>query len=262
MDMVLLQAACAAILALYLVLRLRRDAAPGRTVRRLGLLLMASWLGEDSLIRAYGFYAYSPGWGLFIDRVPLLIVCIWPVVVDSAWHLARCLGRPVPLGFALVLSDAALIEPIAVRAGLWRWSEPGLFGVPPIGLLGWALFAAACIALFERRRSWLQVLVLPPLFTHAALILIWWGLLRWVSLPLPSWAAAAAAWGVALPLAVLIRRRCLGRRVPIGGLLVRLPGALFFFVLLALSGDAALWAYALAFVPPYLVLMDWRGAAS
>ncbi|MCS6913140.1 MAG: carotenoid biosynthesis protein, partial [Myxococcota bacterium] len=163
--MALLQGVCVVILGIYLARRLRTGPGERRVaLRRLGLLALASWVGEDSLIRAYGFYHYAAGWALFVDQVPLLIVGIWPVVVDSAWRLAGHLvrgPRAVALvGGCLVLTDAALIEPIAVAAGLWSWSEPGLFGVPPIGMLGWAVFAAGAIALLEQRRmpGWVAVL--------------------------------------------------------------------------------------------------------
>ena len=65
-----------------------------------------------------------------------------PVVILSALELAESLTktRTTLLCAAIALADAALIEPVAVRAGLWRWHEPGLFGVPPIGILGWAFF--------------------------------------------------------------------------------------------------------------------------
>jgi hypothetical protein len=45
--------------------------------------------------------------------------------------------------------------------------------------------------------------------------------------------------------------------VPLAELLVRLPGAAVFFVLLVVSarGSLALVAWALAFVPPYVALM-------
>ena len=57
------------------------------------------------------------------------------------------------------------------------------------------------------------------------------------------------------------RRRRAWRKEPIPAalLLSRVPGAAFFFVLLALHPDGALLAYALAFAPPYLVALS-RGA--
>ena len=197
-----MQLACLAIVALYVAVRMRRAEDRVQVARRLALLVAASWLGEDSVIRAYGFYFYDARWDLFVDKVPLMIVIIWPVVVDSAWQLARRLApsRVALAAAALVLADASLIEPIAVHAGLWRWTEAGLFAVPPIGILGWALFAFAAIALW-------------------------------------------------------LRARALGRRIPAEELLVRVPGALFFFVLLALHPSAPLFAWTAAFVPAWLALL-------
>ena len=222
--------------------------------------MVASFLGEDSVIRAYGFYGYSPKWDLFLDRVPLMIILIWPVVIDSSWTLAHRLTgghrRWLPwVAGAFVLADASLIEPIAVRAQLWAWSEPGLFAVPPIGILGWAFFAWAAIALYERAGLW--TLLLAPLVTHALLLASWWGGLRWVSGSIAPWHAAIAAWALLVPLAVWLWARNLRRRVPLRDLIVRVPGALFFFVLLALYGRSLppLVAYTFAFVPPYLALL-------
>lgn len=159
----LLELACLAIVILYIVVRGLRDPAPRDFGVRLGLLMVASWLAEDTCIRAYGFYAYHPGWSLFVDQVPILIVVIWPVVIHTAWDLARGLARPerVPLASALiVLADASLIEPIAVNAGLWAWSEPGLFAVPPIGIIGWATFTFLALLVFERVRGPARPLVM------------------------------------------------------------------------------------------------------
>jgi hypothetical protein len=197
------------------------------------------------------------------------------VVILSAGELAGCLLRPghplVPLaGGAIVLSDAALIEPVAVRAGLWAWSEPGFFGVPIVGVLGWALFAAACLALFARGRrrasggpptlmDELPVLLAAPPAVHVALVALWWAALRWLSRPLPGWPVAALAWAGSLALVALALRSSARRRIPLAALLTRVPAAGFFFVLLALHGraDRALVAYAVAFAPPYLALIDY-----
>jgi hypothetical protein len=260
-PMLLVELTCLVIVALYLTIRLSGIAAARPVVERLVLLAIASFIGEDSVIRAYHFYDYSRGWHLFVDRVPLLIVLIWPIVIDSAWVLAhRVTGgrkRSVALvAAAFVLADASLIEPISVRAGLWSWSEPGWFAVPPIGILGWAFFAWAAITLFERVR--LIAVVLAPLVTHGLLLLAWWGALRWVNGPVAAWTAASTAWALLLPAAALIWILDLRARVPPRELWARLPGALFFFVLLfarPLHGWALL-TYASAFVPPYLAL--WR----
>src|SRR2546423_323223 len=160
-----MELACLAIVALYLVVRVRKEP---RVLLRLGMMMIASFLAEDSVIRAYGFYAYAPSWSVFVDRVPILIVMIWPIVIHSASDLAERIfqdRRSVVLATgAFVLLDAMLIEPIAVHAGLWSWSAPGFFGVPPIGVLGWAYFAAAYVAL-ERSTLTLRAFFAVPI-TH------------------------------------------------------------------------------------------------
>ncbi|MGE0711267.1 MAG: carotenoid biosynthesis protein [Planctomycetota bacterium] len=243
--------------------------------RTFALLTAAGWLGEASCIRAYGFYAYDPGWRLWVDVVPLCVVCVWPVVILSALDLARALTadpmpRPAPLRAAglcalLVLADAALIEPVAVRAGLWRWTAPGLFAVPPIGVLGWACFTLCAAAWLERTRGRppraAAVLLLAPLGCHLLLLALWWGALRWVSRPLPDLLGPA----LALPLAAVAARAAwrLPHAPPLGLVLARAPGALVFFALLAAHGrdQPTLIAYALAFALPYLALCLRRRSA-
>jgi uncharacterized membrane protein len=200
-----IEISCAAIVVLYVALRLRAAGeARSDVVVRLLALSCAAWVGEDSVIRAYRFYSYAPEWSVFVDRVPLLIVAIWPVVIDSAHALARKLARGralVPLiGGAIVLADASLIEPIAVHAKLWTWtaSEPrALFDVPLVGVAGWAFFAAAAMATFEAREqsrapSWCDAIAIAtaPLATHAVLVAMWWCAFRWFGETSSVWTPA------------------------------------------------------------------------
>jgi hypothetical protein len=75
--------------------------------------------------------------------------------------------------------------------------------------------------------------------------------------------AVGAAWILSLALVYTILRRGTGRRVQRKALLLRLPAALFVFLLLVLnaSGSGLLVVYALAFVPPYLTLMSQQYGA-
>jgi len=249
--MLALELTCAVIVAVYAFAR--RDA-----LGELALLAVAGFLGEDSVIRAYGFYFYSPRWHLFLDKVPLLIFVIWPIVIHSAWSLARRLGPRATaplLGAAIVLADASLIEPIAVHAGLWTWTEPGLFAVPPIGIIGWAYFAGAAMVCLERNRP-VAAVVVAPLATHAMLVASWWLAFKWLSRPLPAWPFVIAAW-IVLGAVAVAALRVPGRREFRKDLLLRGPGAAFFFVLLVLYGRdlPALCVYSVAFAPPYLALL-------
>jgi hypothetical protein len=276
--MLVLQLSCAAILALFVVVRVRRDPDPGRVLRRLALLAVASWIGEESCIHGYGYYFYSDEWSLRIDRVPLLIPLIWPIVILSAHDLARFVSRVnnrpprafvVPLlGAAIVLADASLIEPIAVASGLWTWTQPGLFAVPLIGIAGWSFFAGAAIAVFDRADRLAAappaarealVLVVAPAATHALLLATWWLLFRWIQGPVAPWPVVALAWALSIALAVSAWRTGVRARIPPVFMWLRVPAAGFFFVLLALHGRslAPLVAYALAFAPPYLAMTAW-----
>ncbi|HEY3447614.1 MAG TPA: carotenoid biosynthesis protein [Myxococcales bacterium] len=253
-----LELACVAILGIYAFLH-RRE--PG-WLREVAWLIVAALVGEDTCIRAYGFYQYAPGWHLRVDHVPLLIATIWPAVVLSARAIARLLlkGRGGAVGLAaltglLVVFDAALIEPVAVASGLWTWNEPGIFGVPPVGILGWGLFAAGSAYVLERvpaRASGLVVLA-APVFTHLTLLASWWGLLRWLprSPVAPVWGVAAIALcSLAYFAAVRARRAGLPRHET----LARVAATSFFAFLLASHPEAWLLAYAAAFVPPHLLL--------
>ncbi|MFT7621820.1 MAG: hypothetical protein ACI9WU_000985 [Myxococcota bacterium] len=265
--MIGLELGCVAIVLLYVVVRARRDEKPTRFLSRLVLLMVASWIGENSVIHLYGFYAYSPDWSLFVDQVPIMIITIWPVVIHSAWdlagHLAGSGARRIWLGSVLVFCDAWLIEPIAVQSGLWWWTVPGLFAVPPIGVLGWAFFAGLCMTCFDRERP-LAALFVGPIGGHVLLLATWWGALRWISAPIPAWPAVAlVAVLSALAMAFVIRRR-LSQRVPLAEMLLRVPAASFFFVLLGIygRGEWALIAWALAFGPPWMALTPWKSAKS
>jgi hypothetical protein len=278
-----IELACAAIVAVYVALRLR-SAGSSRTAvaLRLAALASAAWVGEDSVIRAYGFYGYAPEWSAMLDRVPLLIVAIWPVVIDSAHGLARQLAsgaaRVALLAGAIVLADASLIEPIAVHAGLWSWSagEPrALFAVPLVGVVGWSLFATAAVAVFEAldgesaqgaarstpdaraaRAAWsFAVVAVAPLATHVALVAVWWGAFRWFGAGTSPWTPPLVAWGL-LGSATAVAWRA-GPRASVASIMARAPGAAFFFVLLAATArdSRPLVAYALAFAPPYVALV-------
>ena len=252
-----LEAVCVAIVAFWIAVRGHGE--PVAFYGRLAALAGASLIGEATCVRAYGFYGYSADWSLYVDVVPLLVVLIWPVVIHSAWDLARRLGaRNVALAAGgLVLADAALIEPIAVQAGLWHWTEPGLFTVPPIGILGWAIHGALCAWALERGRP--LAALLAPIALHGLLLATWWGALRWVNWTVPEWPAVAAAAAVSGAVTWAAVRTKAGRRVPRSELLARVPAAVFFFALLAMHGRdvAPLVAWAVAFAPPYVALTAW-----
>jgi hypothetical protein len=156
------------------------------------------------------------------------------------------------------------VEPVAVHAGLWSWSEPGLFHVPPIVPFGWSAFAGFSAWISRKAAQWRSpfftywvVIVLPVVGTHLILLMVWWSVFRWVSTPIHPIYGVVIAWTTTLYLLIRIRSNQTGKRVENRTLLLRLPGAVFFFALLAFRGGGSLWLplYALAFAPPYLALL-------
>lgn len=264
--------ASACILALCAAVEARRGPAALRAfLRDAGLIGLSGWLAEDVCIRLFGFYGYSDGWMLRADQVPLLIGCIWPFVVLSAREVARVLGKERGLALRtglVIVFDAALIEPVAVRAGLWSWSEPGLFGVPLVGVLGWGVFGALCVwflALCDAwtarsgRLFWRRLLlpVVTCLSANALLFVLWWALLRWFWRG-PVSTRVALALVSASSLLFLSQARGKRGAFPFGLSGPRAVAAALFFALIAAVGDRWLWFYAMPFALPYL----WLSARS
>ncbi len=260
----MLEFACACIVAAWLLVRLPMARDRRRFAGELFAIGALAWAAEQTCIVAYGFYTYAPQWTLMVGDVPLMVALIWPVVIGSARDLLRPLcPSPVRLSMAvglLVLADAAFIEPAAVAAQLWRWHHPGLFGVPPAGILGWALYAAAVVYALERPSSkpinrLLALAAVVP-FVHLGLLAAWWAALRWIDVSIPDFLALLLAALVAIGVIGWLIVARVGRRVPLRAVFMRLPGALFFAGLLLLAEpDDGVIAWSLAFVPPWLVLM-------
>lgn len=232
------------------------------------LVSIAAWITEETCIRMYAFYSYSQSWHIFLSRLPLMVIVVWPVLIHCAWDLSsQLLGyghRLVPLTVGgIVLTDATFIETVSVRSGFWTWQEPGIFNVPLIGIFGWACFAFLCALLYEkgRRRNYrlwfsLLVIVLPTVGTHLFLLVSWWGIFRWITIPIEAELAAALVWTMSIGLIFIIFRFRIGVNVEKKLLLLRLLAALVFFTLLVCNADSVLFIlFGVAFAPPYLTLM-------
>lgn len=269
MSTLILELVALAIIAIYIVGYTLGLPEKREFFIRLVLVSAASWIAEESCILSYQFYGYSPTWTLFLADVPLLVIVIWPIIVHSAWDLASQMLQPghrfLPLpAAAIVLTDALLLEPVGVHIGLWSWKEPGIFEVPPIGVLGWAYFAFLCMLHFGKgrrrngtRRINLLIPVVSVLGTHLLLVITWWVAFRWVKITVDPRLAVGVAWMVSIFLVYAILRNRTGTRVEKKTLWLRLLGALLLFTLLVLNANDSklLIVYAVAFAPPYLTLM-------
>lgn len=246
------------IIVFYTGIRLRLSLSePSQALKDFVTIAIASWVSEDSCIRLYNFYEYSPGWHLFIDRVPLLIVVIWPFVVLSARRIGSAFTgmKAVLLTSLIVYADATFIEVIATTAGLWSWQRPGPFEVPLIGPFGWGCFAFAIEALSKKSPSRLLVALAAPTLTHGLLLASWWGLFRYVTLPIPDSLFISFLAPISLGVTALLLK---GRppKCPPEELLSRLCAALLFFYLAFLSAPKrpSIVAFVLPFALPWFVL--------
>lgn len=280
------QAGAAVVLALAYAASIAGARSPRRRLAEIALLALAGIAGEQSCITMYAFYEYAPGWLGRVGDVPPLVPLIWPLVILSAREVRDALrvpGEPPPAPLAgalsvaaLVTLDASLMEALSVAAGFWRWAEPGYLGVPLIGILGWGCFALGAAWALDRaedaeaRGAGLgRLLLLPPaalLSTHAGLLALWWGALRWGPRgDLGPWAVLGFA-----PLAllaaglVLARRRAGAPGLALGTTAPRVvASALFFALLFSLGGPPErplLYAHTALVALPYLVAARWSMA--
>lgn len=274
---------CACVVVVLLTLALMARRTPWRRLLGdYGALALAGYIGEETCVRLYRFYAYAPGWDARIDEVPILVPLIWPLVILSARSVAEALlgdtaaaRRALAVG-ALVVADASLVEVVAVRAGLWSWADGGHLGVPVLGIVGWGFFAFAA----DLARSALDraprivalagVVVLAPLATHALILIAWWAFFRWTlrgDLGVGSIVALGVLSIGATLGALMLRRR--GRAMALDVATPRMAAALLFFTLLATTAapwdDATargLWIHAAAIAIPYIAATRFAASSS
>ncbi len=94
-------------------------------------------------------HVYGAGWRLDPLGVPLAVAAVWAAVISSAMALAARLGlrsaaaRGAGAALIGIVLDL-LMEPVAVRAGLWEWTPPGPWlGVPIGNFVGWGIIVAS-----------------------------------------------------------------------------------------------------------------------
>ncbi|WP_435125641.1 carotenoid biosynthesis protein [Halobaculum sp. D14] len=139
------------------------DAYPSRD--RLAFLALAVPYGvalEQLVILRFARYRYPvDDFLLTVADVPLVIGFGWAAILYAGYRTAERLDvsparRPFFVGLFALHVDVA-IDAVAIRAGFWSWTPPGVwFGVPLGNFLGWflvaALFTAAWVGLRDRIR--------------------------------------------------------------------------------------------------------------
>jgi hypothetical protein len=262
----LFELACVPVLAVAIALSARRAGARALAIDY-ALLAVAGFLGEESCIRLYDHYHYAVGWHLRVDEVPLLVPLIWPLVILSAREVRTALfprldaSRGALAVFALVALDASMVEVVAVRAGLWRWAEPGHLDVPILGILGWGFFAGAADFAMARWKGALRVLVVPfaLMVAHALIVISWWACFRWTLRGDLGVTSFVVLFGISvLAIAKALELRRVGRTIPIAVALPRVIAASLFFTLLVTTApfDLGLWLHVAAIAVPYALASE------
>jgi hypothetical protein len=106
---------------------------------------------ERAAIAVFASHDYGGAWLMAPGGVPLAVAACWAAVILSAVAVAARLGlrRPAAIaaGAALVgLSLDLLMEPVAVRSGLWRWTPPAPWLDVPVGnFVGWAVIVGSYV---------------------------------------------------------------------------------------------------------------------
>jgi hypothetical protein len=191
--------------------------------------------------------------------VPLAVAATWAAVIVAAMALGARLTR-TPLGRAAAaaligISLDLLMEPVAVRAGLWTWTPPGPWLLVPIGnFVGWAVIVGAWTFGAERwsgagslaaqalRRAALGLAAVAAL---VAVGLVWRGLAaERAFLGAGGWLAWAltllAACGLAFRPAAAGRDSGLGLAARLGAASGPLPAAVLLLLLVVFAADARL----------------------
>lgn len=140
-----------------------RHAALALGARRAGLEFLAlcayGYALEWVAIAVFASHEYGASWRFAPGGVPLAVAVAWAAVILSALAVAtrRGFGSPfAAAGAALLLGVSLdlLMEPVAVRANLWRWTPPGPWlGVPIGNFVGWGVIVGVYAVGAERTRE-------------------------------------------------------------------------------------------------------------
>jgi putative membrane protein len=103
----------------------------GGAVVAAGVLGFAAELVGVATGRPFGHYAYGPGLGPQLGRVPLLAAAAWAMMARPAWVVAGLVAR-TPVLRTLAAAGAltawdVFLDPRMVREGYWAWPGGGRY---------------------------------------------------------------------------------------------------------------------------------------
>jgi len=264
-------------------LHARRAVGARRAAGELLALAAYGYALEAVAIQLFGSHTYGTGWHVAPGGVPVAVALVWSALISSAMALAARSGwqgagaRAVAAALIATTLDV-LMEPVAVRSGLWRWTPAGPWlGVPIGNFVGWAVIVAGYTLGAERfagegppaREAAIRLVVAAG----SILALVAVGL-AWRMLGLERLFTGARGWvawaAVLLGAAAVPRARAAdapgdGLAARLGRAPGKLPSAVFLGVAAVFAVDAALLRDArlgLIAVASLLALARFSGTAS
>lgn len=127
----------------------RRALGATRAAGELLALVAYGFALEAVAMAVFASHVYDASWRIAPRGVPLAVAVVWAAVITSAMAVAGRREEDAPGGRAVTAALVAItldlmIEPVAVRAGLWRWTPPGPWLEVPIGnFVGWGVIVGA-----------------------------------------------------------------------------------------------------------------------
>jgi uncharacterized membrane protein len=130
----------------------RRGLGNGRAAVELLCLVLYGYALEWVAMAVFRSHSYGDAWQVAPGGVPVAVAAVWAALIASAMALSARLGlRSIAARAAaaalLGITLDLLMEPVAMRAGLWRWTPPGPWlGVPVGNFVGWAVIVGSYTA--------------------------------------------------------------------------------------------------------------------
>ena len=223
----------------------------------LGALVAYGFALEKTAMALFESHRYSVAWRVAPAGVPIAVAAVWGALILAGLAAAGRRGLASPLARAAAaaawgIALDLLMEPVAVRGGLWEWTPSGPWlGVPVGNFVGWAVIVGAYALGAE---VWTTVSpLLSQVLRRAALAAAAIALLVLVGLAWRGTGAETAfqgrvgwcAWAALLAAAIALphaRRTALPAKTlsaRLGARNVRLANVVFWGVALTFTYDAA-----------------------
>lgn len=138
----------------------------------------------------YGHFIYTDLFAFkLFETTPIIVPFGWIPIVVGAYSLVQKFGfnsakKSYLVFIALILLTDAIVDPGAVKLGMWAYRDGGVYyGVPLSNFLGWILSGTVAFLLLNH---FLKTSNRQIIFYFACLLMYWTGIAFGASLIIPS----------------------------------------------------------------------------